>query len=76
MIFAKRAWFILLLLLCRCTRYAIGASALLHYGHRLLEDLRLFCVRHMLAYAQGAFMLPMPENRDQFIVRANEYGLE
>jgi hypothetical protein len=57
-------------------RYAIGSSVLLHYGHRLLEDLRLFCMRHMLTIPAGAMILPSPENRDQFIVRASEYGLE
>jgi hypothetical protein len=55
--------------------YAIGASALLRYAHRVLEELRQFYVRH-LSLRQGGMVLPMPENRDQFIVRAHDYGLE
>jgi hypothetical protein len=55
--------------------YAIGSSALLRYAHRVLEDLRLFCTQRML-FARGAMILPMQENRDQFVVRARDYGLE
>jgi hypothetical protein len=55
--------------------YAVSASALLRYAHRVLEDLRLFCARHML-FAAGAMILPIPQNRTQFVVRAREHGLE
>jgi hypothetical protein len=55
--------------------YAIGSSAPLRYAHRVLEDLRLFCTQRML-FALGAMILPMQENRDQFVVRARDYGLE
>jgi hypothetical protein len=55
--------------------YATGAAALLRYAHRVLEELRQFYVRH-LSLRQGGMLLPMPENRDQFIVRAVDYGLE
>jgi hypothetical protein len=55
--------------------YAIGSSALLRYAHRVLDDLRLFCTQRML-FARGAMILPMPENRDRFVVRARDYGLE
>jgi len=55
--------------------YAIGSAGLLRYAHRLLEDLRLFCVQHQLI-ARGPAILPLPENRDQFIVRARDHGLE
>lgn len=55
--------------------YAIGAAALLRYAHRVLEELRLFCSRR-IPFAGGAHILPMPQNRDQFIVRAADYGLE
>ena len=55
--------------------YAVGSSALLRYAHRVLEDLRLFCTRHMLFPMRG-MILPLPENRDQFVVRARDYGLE
>ena len=56
-------------------QYAIGSAGLLKYAHRLLESLRLFCVRHV-PMIQGATILPMPENRDEFIVRARDHGLE
>jgi hypothetical protein len=55
--------------------YAIGSAGLLRYAHRLLENLRLFCVNHV-PMIQGTVMLPMVENRDQFIVRACDHGLE
>jgi hypothetical protein len=42
---------------------------------RVLDELRQFCSQAML-YARGATILPMPQNRDQFIVRAADYGLE
>jgi hypothetical protein len=55
--------------------YAIGSASLLRYSHRLLEELRIFSSRHML-FARGSMILPMPQNRSQFIVRAIDYGLE
>lgn len=56
--------------------YAIGASALLRYAHRVLEELRMFYMGHPALWQQGSMILPMRENRDQFIVRARDYGLE
>jgi hypothetical protein len=56
--------------------YAVGGSALLRYAHRVLEDLRMFFVKHPALGHGGAMILPMPENRDQFVVRAGDYGLE
>jgi hypothetical protein len=56
--------------------YAVGASALLRYAHRVLEELRLFYVRHPGLGLGGGMLLPQPENRDQFAVRAQDYGLE
>jgi hypothetical protein len=55
--------------------YAVGAAALLRYAHRVLEELRLFC-SNRIPFAQGGMILPMPQNRDQFTVRARDYGLE
>jgi hypothetical protein len=55
--------------------YAIGSAALLRYAHRVLEELRLFCSQR-IPFATGGMILPMPQNRDQFIVRARDYGLE
>ena len=56
-------------------QYAIGSAGLLRYAHRLLEDLRLFCVQHLPLH-RGPAILPLPENRDEFIVRARDQGLE
>jgi hypothetical protein len=55
--------------------YAVGSSALLRYAHRVLEELRLFCSQR-IPFARGGIILPQPQNRDQFVVRAREYGLE
>jgi hypothetical protein len=56
--------------------YSIAASALLRYAHRVLEDLRLFYVKHPDLNKNWGMILPTPENRDQFIVRAQDYHLE
>jgi hypothetical protein len=55
--------------------YAVGSAALLRYAHRVLQELRLFCSQR-IPFARGSMILPMPQNRDQFIVRARDYGLE
>jgi hypothetical protein len=56
--------------------YAVGASALLRCAHRVLEDLRSFYMGHPALWQGGVVMVPLPENRDQFVVRARDYGLE
>jgi hypothetical protein len=55
--------------------YAVGSAALLRYAHRVLEELRLFSSQR-IPFTRGAMIVPMPQNRDQFIVRARDYGLE
>jgi hypothetical protein len=55
--------------------YAMGASALLRYAHRVLDELRLFYVDH-IGLVAGATILPTPEHRDEFIVRAQDHGVE
>lgn len=55
--------------------YAIASAGMLLYVHRLLEDLRHFCVQHGLT-GRGPAILPLPENRDQFGVRASEHGMD
>ena len=55
--------------------YAVGSAALLRYAHRILEELRLFCTRNVPFFV-GSAILPTPQNRHQFIVKAAEYGLE
>jgi hypothetical protein len=55
--------------------YAVASAGLLRYAHKLLQDLRLFCAHHGLLM-QGGFMLPQPAIRDQFVVRARDYGMD
>jgi hypothetical protein len=54
--------------------YSTAASALLHYAHLSLEELRLFYTKNVPQ--RGSHILPMVQNRDQFIVRASAFGLE
>jgi len=57
--------------------YSMSAAAILHYSHQALEDLRLFSVHSGVHFMGGGGMiLPMPQNRDQFVVRAADYGLD
>jgi hypothetical protein len=55
-------------------QYAVASAAMLRYAHRVLQDLRLFCMRHILIVHGG--ILPLPQNRDQFIVRASDQGVD
>ena len=55
-------------------RYSTAAAALLHYAHKTLEECRLFYT-HKIENLRGT-ILPMVQNRDQFIVRASEFGLD
>jgi hypothetical protein len=56
--------------------YSASAAAMLHYSHKALEDLRLFSVQNGIHFwGGGSMILPMPQNRDQFVVRASDYGL-
>lgn len=57
-------------------QYAVASAALLRYAHRVLDELRLFCVRRISLITAGAAILPSPKHRDQFLVRAKDYGLE
>jgi len=54
--------------------YSTAAAALLHYAHKTLEECRAFYTRH-LENLRGS-ILPMVQNRDQFVVRAKDYGIE
>jgi hypothetical protein len=54
--------------------YSAAAASLLHYGHLMLEELRLFYAKHLPML--GSQILPMPSYREKFIVRASDYGLE
>jgi hypothetical protein len=56
--------------------YSMSGSAMLHYSHQALEDLRLFCGGNGIHFlGKGGMILPMPQNKDQFIIRAADYGL-
>lgn len=54
--------------------YSTAAAALLHYSHRTLEECRPFYTQHLESLR--GLVLPMVQNRDQFIVRAHDFGLE
>jgi hypothetical protein len=54
--------------------YSTVGSALLHYAHLSLEQLRMFYTRNV--GQRGSHILPTVQNRDQFIVRASSFGLQ
>jgi hypothetical protein len=55
-------------------RYATAAVALLHYAHNALESLRRFYTNKLESHR--GMVLPMIQNRHEFIVRASELGYE
>lgn len=55
-------------------RYSTAGSALLHYAHLSLEELRHFYSKHVPQ--RGSHILPMIQNKAQFIVRASSFGLK
>jgi hypothetical protein len=55
-------------------RYATAAVALLHYAHNTLESLRRFYTDKLESHC--GMVLPMVQNRHEFIVRASELGYE
>ncbi|HEV2245269.1 MAG TPA: methylamine utilization protein MauJ [Terriglobia bacterium] len=55
--------------------YAIASAGMLLYAHRLLEDLRHFCIQNGIT-GRGPAILPLPENRNQFVVRASDHGMD
>jgi hypothetical protein len=56
--------------------YSMSAAAMLHYSHQALEELRLFSVKIGIHFwGGGSMILPMPQNRDQFPIRASDYGV-
>ena len=54
--------------------YSTAAAALLHYAHLSLEELRVFYTKNV--GQRGSHILPLLQNRDQFIVRASAFNLE
>ncbi len=55
-------------------RYSTAAVALLHYAHNALESLRHFYTNKLESHR--GMVLPMVQNRHEFIVRASELGYE
>ena len=56
--------------------YSMSAAAMLHYSHQALEELRLFSGKVGIHFwGAGGMILPMPQNRDQFPIRASDYGV-
>jgi hypothetical protein len=56
--------------------YSTAASALLLYAHRMLEVLQQYYARNLERRLMRGMVLPGTENRDMFVVRAGDYGLE
>lgn len=54
--------------------YSTVGSALLHYAHLSLEELRTFYVKNI--GMRGSQILPTIQSKNQFIVRASSFGLE
>ena len=51
-------------------QYSLGAVTLLRYASTAIDDLRRFCNRHLEERLFRGSILPVPENRDKFVVRA------
>jgi hypothetical protein len=51
--------------------YSMGAVALLKYAHRTLQELRLFYTAHLERVFMRGMVLPLPEQRDRYVVRDN-----
>jgi hypothetical protein len=56
--------------------YSVSGAAMLYYSHKALEELQIFCSQNEIGMMSRAPILPMVQNRQQFIVRASEHGLE
>jgi hypothetical protein len=56
--------------------YSTAAAALLLYAHRMIEVLRQYYARNLENHLMRGTVLPMPANREMFIVRAKDYGLD
>jgi hypothetical protein len=56
--------------------YSTAASALLLYAERMLSVLRDYYNRNLEARLMKGMILPMPQNRAMFIVRARDAGVE
>jgi hypothetical protein len=48
--------------------YSLGATILLRYAARAIDELRVFCSRHLEAHMFRGSILPTPEIRDRFNV--------
>jgi len=51
--------------------YSMGAVALLKYAQRTLRNLRQFYTAHLAPILMRGMVLPLPEQRDRYVVRDN-----
>ena len=51
--------------------YSMGAVALLEYAHRTLRELRMLYTAHLEPVLIRGRVLPVPEQRDRYVVREN-----
>ena len=49
--------------------YYMVAVALLKYAHRTLQEPRLFYAAHIERFFMRGMVLPLPEQRDRYVVR-------
>jgi len=49
--------------------YSVISTALLRYVSQAIDDLRAFYAKHLNHYLMRGSIAPVPENRDEFIVR-------
>jgi hypothetical protein len=56
--------------------YSMSAAAMLHYSHQALEELRLFATQSGIHFMGRSAIVPMPQDRDKFVIRAADYGIE
>ncbi len=56
--------------------YSIAGAALLTYAHRMIEVLRQYYARNLEFRLNRGMILPTPQNRGRFLIRAVDHGLE
>jgi hypothetical protein len=49
--------------------YSLGGAVLLRYAARAIDDLRIFCNRHLQSHLFRGSILPLREIRDRFNIR-------
>jgi hypothetical protein len=51
--------------------YSVAAAGLLKYAHQTLRELRMFYTTHLEPILMRGMVLPLPEQRDRYVVRDN-----